>query len=577
MSDNRSGVSQPQHHDDTPRASDASLTAVCAGANFSIYAVRELIGVGSVASVYRAHDTRLRREVALKMLNTEALAGAAGLARFLHEARMAAAVRHPNVVNIFDVGVHDSTPFIVMELLTGEDLDARLRAARALREPVLIDIALQLVSGLAAVHDTGVVHRDLKPSNVFLSQAADGSTQPKLLDFSISKQTRDNLRLTTNGRRRWAAMPLYTAPEVLLDGDATFHSDQYSLGVLLYECVTGVNPFRADTARESIQLITTGQARRVTDQPIRPSRRLAAVIEKAMHVYPDQRFANLHELGQALASVSQQRVRWPWAPSAEPIVARAPLPAAGTKGWQAPLDPAQSSGGKLGWFIGAAVIGCSIGAPIWAWWASHRQASHEQRREAPLSVASPLAAAGARAASPAAPSSSCTRQPGSDQLPCLAASGALHEPPRPASATPLQPAIASAEAALPALVNAATRADDAVIPALEGAPSPSAAPVSTPAPNGAEPVLQSEVAAHDGQASQASAASEASDAFAHAPAQPLGEATPAALEASALDAGMTPADAGMADDRRREGLRSSSEHTARSRPERGTNGALIFD
>ena len=208
MLGNHPNIGQPQPRGSAVRAGDASQAAICSGANFSIYTVRELIGVGSTASVYRAHDTRLRREVALKVLNTGVLAGAEGLARFVHEARMAAAVRHPNVVSIFDVGVHDGTPFIVMELLSGGDLDGRLNTARALPERTLVDIAAQLASGLAAVHDAGVVHRDLRPSNVFLSRGPDGSTQPKLLDFGVSKQTRDNLRLTTHGRRRWAAMPL---------------------------------------------------------------------------------------------------------------------------------------------------------------------------------------------------------------------------------------------------------------------------------------------------------------------------------------------------------------------------------
>src|SRR5690242_7314685 len=109
---NVSDFSEPQQRGATFRTSVASDAAIVSGASFGIYLVRELIGVGATASVYRAYDTRLLREVAIKVLNTRASAGAVGLSRFLHEARMAAAIRHPNVVSILDVGVHDEAPYI---------------------------------------------------------------------------------------------------------------------------------------------------------------------------------------------------------------------------------------------------------------------------------------------------------------------------------------------------------------------------------------------------------------------------------------------------------------------------------
>ncbi len=519
MSANSSGFSQPQYHDGTPRGSDASQVAICSGAAFSIYVVRELIGVGNTASVYRAYDTRLRREVALKILNTGALAGADGVARFVHEARMAAAVRHPNVVSVFDVGVHDATPYIVMELLTGEDLDVRLNAARVLREPALIDVALQLVGGLAAGHDAGVVHRDLRPSNVFLARGPDGGTQPKLLDFSVSKQTRDNLRLTTNGRRRWAAMPLYTAPEVLLDGAATFHSDQYSLGVLLYECITGVNPFRAATSRESIELITAGQARPIREQALRPSRRLAAIIEKAMHVYPDQRFADLRELAQALVDVSGRRARWPWSLGPEPGVARPRSSPRGPGARQAPLRAA-----RVSWVIGAAVVGCSVAAPVWAWWSAHRH-----RGAAPVSVTAPLAP---------------------DPLPVAVAAAS-----RPCAA----PCPDSSGAGSPPPVSSASAAPNA----LEPAPAPlseGAAPAGSEAPEPPPP----ELAAID----QAAWGGDPGGSL-----TPL-ESTP--LDRNALDSGLAPPDGGALGPT--PPSPPSPTHLATpNRHERGTNGALIFD
>jgi serine/threonine-protein kinase len=525
MSGNRSGASQPQYnpeyHPGTPRSSHDSQAAICSGANFSIYVVRQLIGSGNTASVYRAHDTRLRREVALKVLNTRAVSGADGLARFLHEARMAAAVRHPNVVNIFDVGVHDATPYIVLELLTGEDLDTRLNAARVLREPALIDVAVQLVSGLCAVHDAGVVHRDLRPSNVFLARGPDGSTQPKLLDFSVSKQTRDNLRLTTNGRRHWAAMPLYTAPEVLLDGLATFHSDQYSLGVVLYESVTGVNPFRADTVSESIELITAGQARPIREQALRPSRRLAAVIEKAMHVYPDQRFADLHELGQALADLSSRRGPWPWSSRPGPSVARAATSRQSAPPRQAPLARA----GRLSWALGVTVLCGSVAAPTLAWWSAHRQ-----RARAPVSIAAPLVAGAASLPSAATP----------ETRPCPAPC------PEPSAVSPAPPGVSHAVAAM------APDSPTASEPEGPVAGSEAAEPPLDP--------LASDEAMLAGQASGLG----------------LLESTAPALYGG--DSGVAPpADGGALDNGEPIGLPGPGVAAPLRSHERGTNGALIFD
>ena len=579
MSGDSSGFSQPQYHEGTARASEVSQTALCSGANFSIYVMRELIGVGNTSSVYRAHDPRLRREVAVKVLNTGALAGQTGLARFLHEARMAAAVRHPNVVAVFDVGVHDDTPYIVMELLEGENLDERLHAARALREPVLIDVALQLVSGLAAVHDAGVVHRDVRPSNVFLARAASGAVQPKLLDFSVSKQTRDNLRLTTNGRRRWASMPLYTAPEVLLDGEATFRSDQYSLGVLLYECVTGVNPFRADTARESVELITTGGARRITEQPIRPSRRLAAVIEKAMHIYPDQRFGDLRELGDALASLSERGGRWTWL---ERGAARQRTPASRASSPPPPLETAARSRRELSWALGATVLACSIGAPVWAWWSVHRRPA-----TAPVDIASPwVASDGAAAVTSAGVAPPAASPPGSPSRAGPAPSATLPLQPLPAqplSAQPLsaQPGLVDAHGAAttltPVLEPAAPRELDAAsAPALASpassiaAEAATASPLAVPGPlaAGAEPGI--------GEATGASSA--AGDGTARPEGIPgLPPLETPALEGDALGGALAPPTDGGPSEPHEPPVSPSLVAAPPHGPERGTNGALIFD
>jgi tRNA A-37 threonylcarbamoyl transferase component Bud32 len=265
-----------------------------------------------MARVYRAEHETLRRDVALKVLRPGALAGRDALERFLQEARITAGLQHANIVQVFDVGVHDELPYLAMELLVGEDLDARLRAQKAIDAAALIDIALPVAAALSAVHAAGVVHRDLEPGNIFLARSRDQEIRPKLLDFGIAKATKqDLLRRLAAGERRMGT-PLYMAPEVLLGGEATPASDQYSLAVILYECVTGVNPFAAPSVRESVRRIATGKRRRIMDHMIAPSRALADVIERALEVEPQQRFPDLLALGRALLPLAAPRTRVVW-------------------------------------------------------------------------------------------------------------------------------------------------------------------------------------------------------------------------------------------------------------------------
>ena len=296
------------------------------GSRFASYVIRELIGAGSMARVYRAEHETLRRDVALKVLRPGALAGRDALERFLQEARITAGLQHANIVQVFDVGVHDDQPYLAMELLVGDDLDARLRAQQAIQETVLIDIALPVAAALSAVHSAGVVHRDLEPGNIFLARSREQEVSPRLLDFGIAKATKQDLRRRLAAGERRMGTPLYMAPEVLLGGEATPASDQYSLGVILYECVTGVNPFAAPSVRESVRRIATGKRRRITEHMIAPSRALAELIERALEVDPSRRFPDLLALGRALLPLAAPRTRVVWEMSfaeAEPRSRRA--------------------------------------------------------------------------------------------------------------------------------------------------------------------------------------------------------------------------------------------------------------
>ena len=283
------------------------------GSEFGVYRVGACIGEGGMARIYQAEHSGLQRQVALKVLIDGVVgSGEESRERFVREARIAAAIKHPNVVNIFDVGVHDNTPFLVMELLSGTDLESLIGAQGALDESFIVDIMIPIVAGLAAVHDAGVVHRDLKPGNIFLSNGRYEEIEPKLLDFGISKAAgAEQLRLTTNGLLM--GTPFYMAPEGLHGEEMTAQSDQYSLGVVMYECATGQNPFSAPTFAEIFQLI--GSATYVAPSVTRPqlSKRFERIILRAMSLDPTQRFADLRALGRELLLLAGQRTRVTWA------------------------------------------------------------------------------------------------------------------------------------------------------------------------------------------------------------------------------------------------------------------------
>jgi eukaryotic-like serine/threonine-protein kinase len=299
--------------DSTPPLSAASAAGIFAeGSRFGAYVIGPCIGHGGMARIYSAEHEGLCRQVALKVLTDGVEPGTEGRARFLREARIAAAIKHPNVVNIFDIGVENQVPYLVMELLVGQDLESLLASHGALSEHTIIDIMVPVVAGLVAVHDAGVVHRDLKPGNIFLSKGANDDVEPKLLDFGISKAMgADKMRLTST-QGLLMGTPLYMSPEALLGTEMSAASDQYSLGVVLYECATGVNPFISDSVAETARRVTTGQYTPISEQSIRPSRRLQAIIERMMSLDPKERYRDMRALGQELLTLAGQRTRITW-------------------------------------------------------------------------------------------------------------------------------------------------------------------------------------------------------------------------------------------------------------------------
>ena len=221
------------------------------------YQIEAKLGEGGMGEVYRARDTRLNRLVALKVLRPEVAGDSDRLARFEREAQAVAALNHPNILTVHDVGVHAGTPYVVTELLEGENL-REVVSHRAPTERQVLGWAVQSAHGLAAAHQKGIVHRDLKPENLFLT--TDGRV--KILDFGLAKQTGPE---SSDGDALTAASPktagmvmgtvAYMSPEQLEGRPVDAQSDLFSFGVVLYELLAKTNPFRRETGSATIGAI----------------------------------------------------------------------------------------------------------------------------------------------------------------------------------------------------------------------------------------------------------------------------------------------------------------------------------
>ena len=253
----------------------------------------ERIGRGAFGEVYRAWDTRLDREVALKLLPAESSSGDRAASAIIHEGRLLARVRHPNVVTIYGAEQIGDRIGLWMEFVRGQTLEQVLNERKVVSAAEAIDVGLELSRAVAAVHDAGLLHRDIKTHNVMRAQ--DGRIV--LMDFGTGRELGDD------AFPDFAGTPLYLAPEVLQGQPATVRSDIYSLGVLLFHLVTGSYPVHARTVREIRRAHERGERAAVrTARPGVPSK-LARVIERAIDPRPGRRYENADALAADLAAL----------------------------------------------------------------------------------------------------------------------------------------------------------------------------------------------------------------------------------------------------------------------------------
>lgn len=268
------------------------------------YEIVSLLGSGGMGEVYRARDTRLNREVAIKVLPGFSTTDPDRMRRFEQEARAAAALNHPNILAVYQMGVYHGAPYLVSELLEGETLRDRLKRG-ALPVRKVVDYGVQIAKGLAAAHEKGIVHRDLKPENLFLTK--DG--QAKILDFGLARLTQpkeSELAQPSHEVQTVAGMLMgsmgYMSPEQVRGQPADRRSDIFTFSAVLYEMLAGQRAFQKATSIDAMSAILNEEPTPLTELLPTLSPGLERVVQRGLEKNPEQRFQSASDLGFALES-----------------------------------------------------------------------------------------------------------------------------------------------------------------------------------------------------------------------------------------------------------------------------------
>jgi Tol biopolymer transport system component/predicted Ser/Thr protein kinase len=328
--------------------------ALLEGTQLGPYEVIALLGAGGMGEVYRARDTRLRREVAIKVLPPELVADEERRRRFLQEARAASALNHPNIVTIHEIETVGGVDFIVMEYVVGRTLDAVI-PKQGMPWSEALRVAIPIADALSAAHEKGIVHRDLKPANVALT----GEGVVKVLDFGLAKllwqdvedtgETQTTLSAARSGAGAIAGTAAYMSPEQATGGKLDARTDIFAFGALLYEMVTGRKAFGGKTVSDTLQAV-------VREQPPAPRERVSAIPEALERVIllclrkePDRRFQHMSDVKVQLLEVKE---------ATESRSVAAAQPAAGRRLWLR----------RAAWGAAAILLLAVAVAAVWRLW-----------------------------------------------------------------------------------------------------------------------------------------------------------------------------------------------------------------
>jgi serine/threonine-protein kinase len=271
------------------------------------YCIERLLGKGGMGAVYLARHVRLPRQVAIKFLLADAVSDPTAFARFRREAEITSSLHHPNILEVQDFNqLSDGTPYLVMEFLEGEDLDARLQRQGRLSVPETLAIAKAVGAGLQAAHKRQIVHRDLKPGNIFLVRVEQGDEVqliPKILDFGISKiRQADSSAAKQTQDRQLLGTPLYMSPEQARGNNSLVdeRTDQWALAVIVYQCLTGAPPFLADDLPGVLLKVVSEAPMPVQklNEEVPPA--IDRVLARALHKEREERFPSVAEFVKAL-------------------------------------------------------------------------------------------------------------------------------------------------------------------------------------------------------------------------------------------------------------------------------------
>ena len=281
------------------------------GQTVGTYEIVSLLGKGGMGEVYRARDRRLPRMVAIKFLSPSLHHDPTAAARLEQEARLASSLNHPGIVTVFDVGQWNRHPYVVMELVEGQSLAERLSAGRlSVREA--LDVAVQVAEALAAAHDAGVFHRDLKPQNIMLV----GDGRAKIIDFGLGKKARPPIgadECTVSGDALTMPSTMmgtvgYLAPEQVVGKETGGAADQFALGVVVYEMLTGKRAFHAETPVQTLSAILDSEPRPLQELRADAPPQAAAILRRCLAKSAERRYASTHDLANDLCDVRDEWV-----------------------------------------------------------------------------------------------------------------------------------------------------------------------------------------------------------------------------------------------------------------------------
>jgi serine/threonine-protein kinase len=323
------------------------------------YRLLELVGSGGMAAVYRGMDTLLQRQVAVKVLREGFAGDPAFLARFQREARAAANLDHPNVVTVYDVGQDGNRHYIVMEYVDGQDLKTLIRRKGRLYVNETLDIAVQICAGVGHAHKAGIIHCDVKPQNVLITR--DG--RAKVTDFGIARALSESG--ITESETVWGS-PLYFSPEQAAGEPPSPASDVYSIGVVMYEMLTGTPPFQAEKPAALALMHMREEPQPLTVQNPQVPAQLEWIVRKVLAKEPAARYRTAEQMGHILEQYRRQSEQMTgWQPATTTLPPSTPAPS--DRAVEAEPPPvSQAAPDGLTWTLGVIAFVAVVGLiPLW--------------------------------------------------------------------------------------------------------------------------------------------------------------------------------------------------------------------